>query len=606
MYAWAKDAPPTHLPPDVAFKIAPDEVLVMQIHYANQFSEPDHTSVTVRLDSKKPKYFAGIYLLWSMYLPIPPGKSQVKGDMSCISTIDPPLHIFAFRPHAHSLGRRIIGIKKDGQSQQSQIIANGDPQKPQAFYPLDQEVVVEKGDTLFARCIYDSTKQSKMTYIGPTAGDEMCNLYLMYYSLNDQHDFFDCSRMDDHKLTRVADQLMLEKEPKSLPILTSPTQALNGYKFNFDNADQVGDICGLTYDVYGNIVILTRGNHRWGPTTFNWNNEYQGNQNEPINVATVYTLNSTGHVLSSWGQDKFFLPHMITIDAENNVWITDVAMHQVFKFGPYGGRNGQALVELGKKFKPGKDDLHYCKPTSVAVESDARTFYVSDGYCNQRIIKYAIRSINANGYHSVVKIMSFGAEQVPTGSMPMPYDFHVPHALALVESQGMICVADRENGLVQCFKNDDGKHEMTIELPKNMDKVYSIDANEQFIAVLGGPGSSSRSKLLMYDLITRQSIEAQTHEIIGNPHDVAINGDGQVIVANLNPAQVWIFQEQGAQPRQGKAEDILYQEEPKAIIMETLNQDLMKNGPHLWKSFGLLLVFTTGITIIIFYISKLT
>ena len=27
---------------------------------------------------------------------------------------------------------------------------------------------------------------------------------------------------------------------------------------------------------------------------------------------------------------------------------------------------------------------HYCKPTSVAVSQDTRTFFVADGYCNSR------------------------------------------------------------------------------------------------------------------------------------------------------------------------------------------------------------------------------
>ena len=64
---------------------------------------------------------------------------------------------------------------------------------------------------------------------------------------------------------------------------------------------------------------------------------------------TVVTLNSTGQIISSWGKDFFFMPHMITIDSENNVWITDVAMHQVFKFGPYGGVDGKPLIILGQK-----------------------------------------------------------------------------------------------------------------------------------------------------------------------------------------------------------------------------------------------------------------
>lgn len=38
----------------------------------------------------------------------------------------------------------------------------------------------------------------------------------------------------------------------------------------------------------------------------------------------------------------------MTIDAENNVWVTDVAMHQVFQFPPYGGKEKQPNIVLGK------------------------------------------------------------------------------------------------------------------------------------------------------------------------------------------------------------------------------------------------------------------
>ena len=54
-------------------------------------------------------------------------------------------------------------------------------------------------------------------------------------------------------------------------------------------------------------------------------------------------------------QDLFFLPHMVTVDSQNNVWMTDVALHQVFKFGPYGGDH-KPLIVLGERFVPGSDD----------------------------------------------------------------------------------------------------------------------------------------------------------------------------------------------------------------------------------------------------------
>ena len=58
-------------------------------------------------------------------------------------------------------------------------------------------------------------------------------------------------------------------------------------------------------------------------------NTYGLDRNVPIPQATILTVNSSGHTINSWGQGLFFLPHMITVDKQNNVWVTDVALHQV-------------------------------------------------------------------------------------------------------------------------------------------------------------------------------------------------------------------------------------------------------------------------------------
>lgn len=41
-----------------------------------------------------------------------------------------------------------------------------------------------------------------------------------------------------------------------------------------------------------------------------------------------------------------------------------------------------------------------------------------------------------------------------SGSSPLPGQFTVPHSLALVSHLGQLCVADRENARIQCFKTD--------------------------------------------------------------------------------------------------------------------------------------------------------
>ena len=36
---------------------------------------------------------------------IPPGVTASNADINCKVRTEPPLHVFAFRPHAHTLGR---------------------------------------------------------------------------------------------------------------------------------------------------------------------------------------------------------------------------------------------------------------------------------------------------------------------------------------------------------------------------------------------------------------------------------------------------------------------------------------------------------------------
>ena len=74
--------------------------------------------------------------------------------------------------------------------------------------------------------------------------------------------------------------------------------------------------------------------------------------------------------------------------------MTDVALHQVFKFSPFKLKSkdnidlGQPLLTLGVPLTPGSDEKHFCKPTDIAVDRKTNDFYVSDGYCNSRIIKF--------------------------------------------------------------------------------------------------------------------------------------------------------------------------------------------------------------------------
>ena len=86
-----------------------------------------------------------------------------------------------------------------------------------------------------------------------------------------------------------------------------------------------------------------------------------------IEAATVMQLHQdTGKVLAEWGAKKFLMPHGLTVDTEGNIWLTDVALHQAFKFSP----QGKQLLVLGTALEPGNDTHHFCKPTHVREKPD--------------------------------------------------------------------------------------------------------------------------------------------------------------------------------------------------------------------------------------------
>lgn len=157
------------------------------------------------------------------------------------------------------------------------------------------------------------------------------------------------------------------------------------------------------------MYIFHRGDREWNQTTFLDNDVYKDKTRGPISGQAVVVLDPrNGSVISRWGGNRymlififklmcfvhnlccrFYMPHGITVDHENNVWLTDVALHQVFKFGPSSESSSENLLMiLGTAFEPGNDLNKFCKPTSVAVASNGE-FYVADGYCNSRIIKFS-------------------------------------------------------------------------------------------------------------------------------------------------------------------------------------------------------------------------
>ena len=62
------------------------------------------------------------------------------------------------------------------------------------------------------------------------------------------------------------------------------------------------------------------------------------------------------------------------------------------------------------------------------------------------------------------------------GTTSPPGTFMVPHSLALAEDKGEVCVADRENGRVQCYDvSDKPRHTRVYKIPQWGSRLFALD-----------------------------------------------------------------------------------------------------------------------------------
>jgi len=125
-------------------------------------------------------------------------------------------------------------------------------------------------------------------------------------------------------------------------------------------------------------------------------------------VQSLICLDADGQVLFSWDHIPFGRPHMVTCDAEDNVWLSDDGGHTIYKVSP----DGEILSSLGTKDTSGEDGTHFNKPTDIAFTVQGE-MYVSDGYGNKRV---------ASSTHRV----PCSCSGVPRGRHPDSLRFHTP------------------------------------------------------------------------------------------------------------------------------------------------------------------------------------
>jgi len=147
----------------------------------------------------------------------------------------------------------------------------------------------------------------------------------------------------------------------------------------------------------------------------------------------IMVFDKNGKFLRSWGDDLIDTAHGLRIDRAGNIWITDIGTHLVTKFDA----EGKVLLTLGKKGQPGEGRDQFNEPTDVAVAASGE-FYVSDGYGNSRVVKFA-----KDGKY----LKEWGKKGTGEG------EFDLPHTICL-DRKGQVYVGVRENDRVQVFDTE--------------------------------------------------------------------------------------------------------------------------------------------------------
>ncbi|XP_077593275.1 peptidyl-glycine alpha-amidating monooxygenase isoform X1 [Stigmatopora nigra] len=301
---------------------------------------------------------------------------------------------------------------------------------------------------------------------------------------------------------------------------------------------QLGQVSGLAVDSESNLVIFHRGDHRWGADSFDGQAIYRQRFLGPIQQSTILVVNGdNGNVLKASGRNMFYLPHGITIDKDNNYWVTDVALHQVLKVSSDG--DDQVLLSLGEPFTPGSSHSHFCQPADVAVDQESGNIFVADGYCNARIVKFSTdgRYISQWGAGS-----SDRRRRIP---------FRIPHSLAFAPGRKELCVADRENARVQCFVAQTGEFVKEIKKEEFGDSLFAIafsPAGDQD-GVLFAVNGKSRSETLappigfVIDDATKDVLDtfSPKNTEFEMPHDIAVTQNGSVFVGDATSNRVFKF-----------------------------------------------------------------
>jgi DNA-binding beta-propeller fold protein YncE len=280
---------------------------------------------------------------------------------------------------------------------------------------------------------------------------------------------------------------------------------------------RLGEAAGVAVDVSGHVFIF----HRPG-------RGFDLSATTKLTEPTVLELDAgTGKLIHSWGAGMFLVPHGITIDAQNNVFLTDVSLQQVFKFS----HDGKMIFALGEPRVGAWDATHFNEPTDIAIRPNG-TFYVSDGYVNSRVAIF-----DANGKW----LQEWGKKGSSEG------EFSNPHGLVFVPGSTDVLVADRENSRLQLFDRT-GKFKRQWRGAKDANttgRTFCVAADSEgsfYVGIRRADYDTEHTGVLKLDrewnIVASIGFGKPGDPVFNAVHDIAVGLDGSIYVAETRTRRV--------------------------------------------------------------------
>jgi peptidylamidoglycolate lyase len=280
---------------------------------------------------------------------------------------------------------------------------------------------------------------------------------------------------------------------------------------------QMGEAAGVAIDANGHVFVF----HRPG-------RGFDTSATEKLQEAAVLEIDAdTGRLIRSWGANTFLVPHGITIDGANDVFLTDVGLQQVFKYS----HEGQLIFAVGEPRVGKWDATHFNQPTDIAIRPDG-SFYVSDGYVNSRVARFA-----PNGKW----LGEWGKRGAGAG------EFSNPHGLSFVPGGTDVIVADRENSRLQLFDRTGAFKRQWAGAPDadTTGRVFSVAIDPEgsvYVGVRRADYDTRHTGVLKLDrdwrIVTAIGFGRPGDPVFNAVHDLAVGRDGSIYVAETRTRRV--------------------------------------------------------------------